>query len=124
MWNIPTQQRLAQIPKLYETENVSVKDKIVCLHFFIGGCEWYVCEFDGEDTFWGFVILNDTLNAEWGYFSFSELKSVRLSGYYEVDCELEEYWEVRPASQVDKICLAQGWNQQMIPSNRLDTASI
>jgi hypothetical protein len=109
MWNIPTQQRLDQIPKLYETENIPLIDKFIYLHFFLGSCDWYVCEFDGQDTFWGFVILNGCLqSAEWGYFTFSELKSIRVYGGTEVDCE-QEHWRIRPAFQVDKIRHAQGW---------------
>jgi len=57
MWNQPTRQRLAKIPKLYETENIPLKDKLIYLHFFIGDCDWYIAEFDG-DLFWGFAILN------------------------------------------------------------------
>ena len=48
MWNIPSKERLARIPKLYETEDVPLKDKLIHLHFFIGGCDWYVAEYDGE----------------------------------------------------------------------------
>lgn len=107
MWNTPTQNRLAMIPRLYETERLNVKDKLIYLHFFIGGCDWYVSEFDGQDMFWGFAILNsDYLNAEWGYFSFAELKQVVNVGGIEIDCELEEYWQVRPASHIAKIAMA------------------
>lgn len=110
MWNIPTQQRLAEIPRLYATEHISLQDKLIHLHFFIFGCDWFVSEFDGQDTFWGFTILgNDYLNAEWGYFSFTELKQVNVRGI-EIDCELEEFWQIRPASQVGKITHAQGWH--------------
>ncbi len=35
---------------------------------------WYVLEFDGEDTFFGLV---DGLEVELGYFSLSELESLR-----------------------------------------------
>ena len=109
MWNLPSTQRLSKIPKLYQTESVSLQNKLIYLHFFIGGSDWYVSEFDGQDTFWGFAILSgDYLNAEWGYFTFSELKAINLRGM-EIDCELEEYWTVRPATQVGKICLAQLW---------------
>ena len=34
MWNIPTQQRLSQISKLYETENIPLIDKLIYLHSF------------------------------------------------------------------------------------------
>ena len=99
MWNIPSKERLAKTPKLYETENIPLKDKLICLHFFIGGCDWYIAEYDGEDLFWGFAILNkDLQNAEWGYISFSELKSIKLDGWLEIECELEEFWQVKRAT--------------------------
>lgn len=104
MWNIPNEERLAQIPKLYETEHTPLKDKLIYLHFFIGGTDWYLIEFDGEDLFWGFTILNgDLQNAEFGYISFKELKEIKVGGWLEVDCETEEVWQIRKASEIDKI---------------------
>lgn len=106
MWNEPSKDRLSHIPRLYETEHVPLKDKLIYLHFFIGGCDWYACEFDGTDIMWGFVIINNNLQyAEWGYISLSELKDIKIE-YLEVDCELTEYWSIRPACEVDKIRLA------------------
>ena len=103
MWNEPNKERLASIPKLYETESIPLKDKLIYLHFFIAGCDWYIAEYDRNDLFWGFGILNnDIQNAEWGYISFSELKSLKLK-WLEVDCETEEIWQVRKASEIDKI---------------------
>ena len=111
MWNAPTPYRLSQIPKLYETDPVSLRNKLIHLHFFLADSDWYVAEFDGKDTFWGFVILNgDYVNAEWGYFSFSELRRIRMNGWMEIDCELERHWKVRPASQIDKISQVYGWH--------------
>ncbi len=43
MWNIPSKQRLDRIPRLYETELIPLKNKEIYLHFFIGGCDWYIC---------------------------------------------------------------------------------
>jgi len=103
MWNIPSEERLKRIPRLYETENQELKDKLIHLHFFIAGCDWYIAEYDGEDLFWGYAILNeDHENAEWGYVSFSELKALKLK-WLEVDCELEEFWKVKKASEIGKI---------------------
>jgi len=104
MWNEPSKERLTKIPKLYETENVPLADKLIYLHFFIGGSDWYIAEYDGEDLFWGNAILNnDHINAEWGYISFSELKEIKIDGWLEIDCELEEHWKVRKASEIKKI---------------------
>lgn len=104
MWNTPTQERLAKIPRLYETEHIPLRDKMIHLHFFIGGCDWYIAEYDGDDLFWGYAILNnDHLCAEWGYISFKELKSINIQGWLEIDCELEEYWQIRKASEIERI---------------------
>ena len=109
MWNEPRQEQLNSIPKLYETEHTTtLKDKIIHLHFFIGGCDWYIAEYDGEDLFFGFAILNgDLINAEWGYVSFNELKAIKVAGLFEVDNDL--YWEPKPASEIDKIRQAHRW---------------
>lgn len=103
MWNIPAQERLNHIPRLYATESTSLQSKLVYLHFFIGGSDWYVCEFDGEDLFFGYAILNgDQMNAEWGYISFSELRDISVQGI-EVDCEPEDQWSPKPVSEIPKI---------------------
>ncbi|MDA3822212.1 MAG: hypothetical protein PF450_06320 [Bacteroidales bacterium] len=69
----------------------------------MGGCDWYIIEYDGDDIFFGYAILNGDLdNAEWGYISFQELKSLKIS-FMEIDCELEEFWTIKPASQIDNI---------------------
>src|SRR5512143_3111894 len=103
MWNVPSGERLKKIPRLYETENQPIKDKLIHLHFFIGGCDWYIAEYDGEDLFFDYAIFNqDYENAEWGYISFSELKEIKLNGWQEIDCELEEFWKVKKASEIEK----------------------
>ena len=115
MWNTPTEDRLSKIPKLYETEHIPLQEKLIHLHFFIGSCDWYVAEYDGEDIFWGFAILNhDFQNAEWGYISLSELKSIKVDGWLEIDCELEELWCVRKASEIEKIRKAHGWKKTSV----------
>ena len=101
MWNIPTKAILDKIPRLYETEHLPLADKIIHMHFFfIGGFDWYIAEYDGDDLFFGFTNLNDHPNAEWGYIAFSELKSLNISGI-EIDFDL--YWKPVPAKQVHVI---------------------
>lgn len=109
MWNVPNKQRLEKIPRLYETEGIPLKEKLVHLHFFIAGSDWYVTEYDGHDLFFGFVILNgDYEMSEWGYFRFGELCELSVCGI-EIDCELAEYFPVKRASAIDKICMGNGW---------------
>jgi hypothetical protein len=99
---------MSSIPKLYETEDVPLEAKQIHLHFFIGGCDWYIAEYDGDDQFFGFAILNNDLEmAEWGYVSLNELKGIRVGGWLEVDNDL--HWQPCPAIEVDKICEAQRW---------------
>lgn len=100
----PSQKRLDAIPKLYETENIPIAEKNVHLHFFIAGCDWYIVEYDGEDLFFGFAILNNDLqNAEWGYISFQELKDLKLNGMFEVECEVETWFPVQKAGNIQNI---------------------
>ena len=52
MWNVPTEDRLSIIPKLYETEHTPLEEKQIYLHFFIGAADWYIAEYDGDDGFY------------------------------------------------------------------------
>jgi len=98
MFNKPNSDDLKNIPRLYETETIETDDKIVYAHFFIGGSDWYAMEFDGDDTFFGYAVLNgDTQNAELGYFLLSELSEINIKGF-EVDRDL--YWEPKKFSEV------------------------
>jgi hypothetical protein len=92
MWNEPSEEELAQLPRLYSTEGIPIEEKIIYLHFFIAGSDWYVAEYDpSERVFFGFVVLNnDYRMAEWGYFSLDELIHLKI-GPLEVDRDL--YWE-------------------------------
>ena len=63
------------LPKLYEQDNKNL-NAIAYVKFFTpdSNWTWYATEFDGEDIFFGLV---DGFCKELGYFSLSELKSVR-----------------------------------------------
>jgi hypothetical protein len=113
MWNTPSKDRLNKMPRLYETESIPLQAKLVYLHFFIGGSDWFAVECDGVDTFFGFVILNNDYEmAEWGYFTLSELESIKVAGWLEIDCELEEHWKIRTACEIEAINLANGWTME------------
>ncbi len=103
MWNFPKQNRLNCIPRLCETDGVPLKDKLIYLHFFLNGYDWYVAEYDGDDLFFGYTTINRlTAFAEWGYFSFKKLKRLRVNGL-RVTYEREENWRIRKASEVENI---------------------
>jgi hypothetical protein len=94
-----------QLPKLYATEHVKPADKIAVVKFFIpdASWSWYVCEFDGRDTFFGFVI---GLEAEWGYFSLAELQSVR--GPLGLPIERDAHWQLKPMREAEPKYFAEG----------------
>ncbi|MDP3052424.1 MAG: DUF2958 domain-containing protein [bacterium] len=102
MWNKPGPEELAKIPVMYSTESVSLKEKMIHMHFFLGGCDWYAAEYDSESRiFFGFAILNDDLEmAEWGYFSLQELCDLKV-GFLEVDRDL--HFEPRKAMEIERI---------------------
>lgn len=107
MKNQPAKQQLSTIPKFYKTEGISPKEKIIHFHFEFRNCHWFMAEFNGEDSFFGFAILNGDLEmAEWGYISYELLRMVDIDGE-EVVNDLE--WEVRKAMEVELICDAQRW---------------
>jgi len=69
-----TNELRRKLPPLYAAEHE--EDPLVICKFFTpdSSWTWYAIEFDGDDTFFGFV---EGLENELGYFSLSELESVR-----------------------------------------------
>ena len=74
--NLLTQELRRKLPDLYATEEVPVDQKTLWVKFFslASDWRWYAAEFDGTDTFFGYV---DGDFPEWGYFSLSEMQSAR-----------------------------------------------
>jgi hypothetical protein len=83
-----TQELRQQLPPLYATEYEA--DPMVWCKFFTSWCSWtwYAVEFDGTDTFFGWV---EGLDFELGYFSFSEMQQV--IGPYGLKVERDLYFE-------------------------------
>lgn len=65
-----------RFPSLRTTEGKEVEDISIIAKFFdpTGSWTWYATEFDGKDTFFGYV---RGFENEMGYFSLKELQSVR-----------------------------------------------
>lgn len=64
-----------QLQEIPIRSKVPIDKAIIHAHYFVGGSDWYVIDWDRKDNlFFGFVVLNgDLQNAELGYFSFAEL---------------------------------------------------
>ena len=79
----------ATLPKLYATEDQGTK-ALAQVKFFTPWSHWtwYATEFNGEDLFFGLVV-GDYI--ELGYFSLSELQSVR--GPYGLRIERDRHFQ-------------------------------
>ena len=78
---------LKNCPKIGKTDGQ--KEHPAIFHYFYGGSDIYICEYDPEDNLmFGYGILNgDLQNSEWGYFSVEELVN---SKYLNIDYHFEE----------------------------------
>lgn len=102
MINAPTMEQLDKLPRLGETENIPPEDKIVHLHFYINQCHWWAIEWDGKDTFFGYVFLIGWLpDVEFGYFTLSELQKIKIDDWLEV--ENDQTWIPRAVKDVGQI---------------------
>ena len=99
--NVMTPEELASLPPLYSTEKVPTEEKVAMVKFFdpAGRGTWYGVEFDGNDTFFGYVVspLGPDCD-EWGYFSLSELCSVQ--GRFGIGIELDQWFTPQPIQPI------------------------
>jgi hypothetical protein len=82
-------QSRAVLPALYENEHLGL-DAVAPVKFFTPDANWtwYPTEHDGEDLFFGLV---SGFDVELGYFSLSELESVR--GPFGLAIERDRYYQ-------------------------------
>lgn len=71
-----TKELRRKLPSIYANKEKKAEDVQVIVKFFdpTGYWTWYATEFDGEDSFFGYV---RGFENELGYFSLSELESVK-----------------------------------------------
>lgn len=83
-----TEELRKALPPLYSQENE--KDPVVVCKFFLPMTKWTWCatEFDGKDTFFGFVSGE---YPELGYFALSELENAE--GPYGLGVERDMFFE-------------------------------
>jgi hypothetical protein len=104
MWNIPSSKTLQSIPALHQADETPFSDKDIYLHFYLDESDWYIAEYDGDDLFWGYAILNgDYQNAEWGIISFSELLALQSPQGIRVACDYPAHWKPVTASKISEI---------------------
>jgi len=81
-----TKTMMQSIPVIYATEAVDLADKQLHVHYFVGGCDWYVAELDPTtgDAF-GYADLG---HGEWGYFNLVEMERT-VASLYVIERELD-----------------------------------
>jgi hypothetical protein len=94
-----------KLPELYANEEVGLAAQAL-VKFFTpdAGWTWYASEYDGRDIFFGLVI---GFEAEFGYFSLSELKEIR--GALGLPIERDEHFEPRPLRELRDHYKQKGW---------------
>ncbi len=71
----------ATIPALYATEDMPCEAKTIHLHYFAGGCDWWIAEYDpATGRAFGYACLGDPSCAEWGYIDLPDLERVTVGG--------------------------------------------
>lgn len=113
MFNEPSKDILNPLPSYRTYQDTPAEDIIISGHFFMAPAfDWYVAEYDRDDTFWGFVNLNDPQNAEWGPFTLSELREVKASAPLinaltrekiadiPIEIEWDEHWTPKPFREI------------------------
>ena len=88
-----TEEVAKLIPKLGETDGKSMEERTVPVKFFdpTGRFTYYVLEFDGDDTLFGYCVspLGEDCD-ELGYASLAELQAVR--GRFGLGLERDLHW--------------------------------
>ncbi|MFI1401089.1 DUF2958 domain-containing protein [Streptomyces sp. NPDC020681] len=99
----PSPAALAAVPPMYSTDGVKTAEKVVHLHYFVGGCDWFVTELDrASGTAFGWAQITEG-GGEWGLFSLPELERISVSVFV---VERDLGWEPKPARQVELIAAA------------------
>ncbi len=93
-----TKELTSKLPFLYTQEDID--DPMVICKFFApwANGSWYAIEFDGKDTFFGFVV---GWESELGYFSLSELQDFK--GPLGLSIERDMYFRPCKLSEIKKL---------------------
>jgi hypothetical protein len=74
-------------PRNGETKVPLLKEHPAMFHYFYGGSDIFICEYDRKDVMFGFAIFGDVQESEFGYFRLSDLTAAPLLN---IDYHFEE----------------------------------
>jgi len=80
-----------KLPKLYENDGKKPEDVRIIVKYFnpCGSETWYITEYDGEDTMYGYV--TGSYVDELGYVSLKELTNIRVAMGLRIERDL--WWD-------------------------------
>jgi len=92
-----TKEIRKMLPKLGEQSSIGTNDTVAYVKFFTpwSNWTWYAMEFDGEDTFFGYV---SGIECEFGTFSLRELKSIQ--GTFGLKIERDKFFKPTKISEL------------------------
>jgi len=95
-----TKELVVQLPPLYAQQDQG-RDAVIYAHYFspYTNWDWYALEYDGEDTFFGYVCGFEN---ELGYFSLTELSDavVNVGDAVLFAVERDVYWQPKQLREV------------------------
>src|ERR1035441_7366244 len=111
----PPRKVLAKIPALYATEEIPFEDKVIHLHYFSAGTDYYIAELsfepgeDGQSGRWlgfGYARLaNQPEGAEWGLIDITALEAVKARSRQglPVLVERDKWFEAQAFSAITEV---------------------
>lgn len=123
MLNLLPAELREKIPRLGTDPEVPIDEMMVYTKFFdpTSRWRWYVLQFDGENTFFGFVLT--TNHALAGQFTLSELRGLRYHHQRLGDVGVERDTYFRPLT-VKALCEVEPVMQQAFKSSGLNLVDL
>jgi len=111
---VPPKADTRKVPDLYATGDAPMRDATIWLHYFAGGCDWWIAELGAPEVLddgtvswraFGYACLGDPGLAEWGTTDLFDLattlvpigtvRGAVIRNAVERDC----YWTPAPAAE-------------------------
>ncbi|QOD05880.1 DUF2958 domain-containing protein [Pseudarthrobacter sp. BIM B-2242] len=86
----PSAREMEKWPPIYTNDSIDLPDQPIVAHYFQGGADWWVTEYDPErNQVFGFAQLAGHGRGEWGYSSLTEIEQLRGQFGLPIERELD-----------------------------------
>jgi hypothetical protein len=94
-----TQWIAEKLPKFWEQWWLE-KNAICHLHYFYGGWDWYVLEYNEQERLFFGIVIGDDI--EYWHFPLSDFEEMNKRAWYS-KIERDMYWESKKVWEIDKL---------------------